>query len=244
MGNPTTFAAIHYASGEPVFIEVEDGLIRSIRPHLNDENAHTTLPMIAPGLVDLQINGYAGRDFNSLPIADGMIAEVIRLLWRQGVTSCYPTVITNSVAAIHDTMTAIAHACDRDKAASRGIAGIHLEGPFISPDDGARGATPASMFGRRIGISFVAGRTRLTDAFASSRCPPNGPAAPTSLQNAAHPAFWFPSATLQPRPIKSRTRCKPAPACPRISATAPISCSPATQTIFGNSLPRTSFGVA
>jgi N-acetylglucosamine-6-phosphate deacetylase len=100
----------------------------------------TNLPLIGPGLVDLQINGYAGRDFNSLPIAPQMVVEVVRLLHREGVTSFFPTIITNSDPAIFDAMTAIARACRENDIADRGIAGIHLEGPFISPDDGARGA--------------------------------------------------------------------------------------------------------
>jgi N-acetylglucosamine-6-phosphate deacetylase len=68
------------------------------------------LPVVAPGLVDLQINGFAGRDFNALPIPPGTVGEVVRLLWREGVTAFYPTVITNSPGAIEQAVRAIAAA--------------------------------------------------------------------------------------------------------------------------------------
>jgi N-acetylglucosamine-6-phosphate deacetylase len=67
---------------------------------------------------------------------------MIRAIWRDGVTSCFPTVITNAPDAITAAMRTIAVACDRDPVTARGVAGVHLEGPFISPDDGARGAHP------------------------------------------------------------------------------------------------------
>jgi N-acetylglucosamine-6-phosphate deacetylase len=61
-------------------------------------------------------------------------------LFREGVTSYYPTVITNSVEEITDAVRTIAEACKEDEISDRVIAGIHVEGPFISPEDGARGA--------------------------------------------------------------------------------------------------------
>lgn len=132
--------AIHYATGEPVSIRMEQGVIRSIEP-LSSENPETLeLAIVAPGLVDLQINGYAGHDFNQVPYPDKMVGEVIRKLWQEGVTSCFPTVITNSDQAIQKALESIALACRQDLVANHGIAGIHLEGPFISPNDGARGA--------------------------------------------------------------------------------------------------------
>jgi N-acetylglucosamine-6-phosphate deacetylase len=127
--------AIHYATGQAISIGIEDGIIRSIDPHEAGD-----FPFVAPGLVDLQINGYAGHDINALPLADDTLGGMIRALWREGVTSCYPTVITNTPEVIVAAMATIARSCERDQVTARGVAGIHLEGPFISPDDGARGA--------------------------------------------------------------------------------------------------------
>lgn len=136
-GGPATgISGIHYSTGESIHVDFQGGKIEKITPR----TPGFSLPTVGPGLVDLQINGYAGRDFNSLPISPEMVVDVVGLLHREGVTSFFPTVITNSDPAIFDAMTAIAQACQGSDIAESGIAGIHLEGPFISPEDGARGA--------------------------------------------------------------------------------------------------------
>jgi N-acetylglucosamine-6-phosphate deacetylase len=95
---------------------------------------------VAPGFVDLQINGYGGYDINAQPLGEDTLSHMIRSIWREGVTTCFPTVITNGPEAILATMKTIAKSCDRDQVVEDGIGGIHLEGPFISPEDGPRGA--------------------------------------------------------------------------------------------------------
>lgn len=108
-----------------------------------DDGETAGLPWIAPGLIDLQINGYAGTDFNTPPISETSVHEVTRKIWRQGVTSYYPTVITNSDGKIRDALAAIARSCRSDAFTAASIKGIHLEGPFLSPIDGPRGAHDA-----------------------------------------------------------------------------------------------------
>src|SRR4051794_20955743 len=119
------FEAIHYATGEPISIVIEHGIIRSIKPIGSEIPQSSNLPMVAQGLVDLQINGYAGHDFNQVPYPDKMVGEVIHKLWQEGVTTCFPTVITNSDQAIQDALESIALACRQDPVADDGIAGIH-----------------------------------------------------------------------------------------------------------------------
>lgn len=75
-----------------------------------------------------------------MPIPEGMTERMTRALWDEGVTTYYPTVITNSSENITQAVRAIAQACDRDPLTQASVHGIHLEGPFISPEDGARGA--------------------------------------------------------------------------------------------------------
>ncbi|KIL40384.1 N-acetylglucosamine-6-phosphate deacetylase [Gordoniibacillus kamchatkensis] len=131
---------LHYLTGAPVRIAIRQGRIAGVEP-LNDPPASLRqLPWIGPGFVDLQINGYAGMDFNTLPIAPHTTSRLSRALWSEGVTSFFPTVITNSEDAILEAVSAIARECEEDEAAGSAVAGIHLEGPFISPEDGARGA--------------------------------------------------------------------------------------------------------
>ncbi len=134
----TLIEGIDYQTAERVLLEINNGKIINIERLPNSKE--NVLPYIGPGLVDLQINGYKGYDFNTLPITKEQIKTVTKLLWEQGVTTYYPTVITNSDEAIEESVATIAEAIISYKAVGDSIPGIHVEGPFISPEDGPRGA--------------------------------------------------------------------------------------------------------
>ena len=92
--------------------------------------AQTRLPrgvFLAPGFIDLQVNGGGGILLNDQPTADGMRA-VARAHCRYGTTACLPTLITDTSEKMR---TAIAAA--RSIAGEDGVLGLHLEGPFINP---------------------------------------------------------------------------------------------------------------
>lgn len=127
-----------YRTGVPIEVTIAEGRIADIR--LLKAEPREQLPWIGPGLVDLQVNGYAGRDFNQAPLAKETVSELTRELWKEGVTTYYPTIITNSEDRISQILGAIAEACREDSLAGRCIGGIHLEGPFLSSEDGPRGA--------------------------------------------------------------------------------------------------------
>jgi len=99
--------------------------------------------MIAPGLTDLQVNGYAGLDLNSDPLLPETVRAISVRLWSEGVTTFFPTIITNSGENIRRFVGVIRDAASRFAEVAEAVGGIHLEGPFISPEDGARGAHPA-----------------------------------------------------------------------------------------------------
>jgi N-acetylglucosamine-6-phosphate deacetylase len=122
-----------YKTGDGISVALKGDAIASVKPGGGDA-------YIAPGLVDLQINGFRGLDFNTLPVPDDLPGRVTRELWTEGVTSYLATIITNASDAIEECVAAIARACSRDDDAATGIAGIHLEGPFIAKEDGPRGA--------------------------------------------------------------------------------------------------------
>lgn len=129
---------IHYQTGQPVRLSIENGIIRHIEScgHSGPE----TLPYVAPGLVDLQVNGFKGIDFNAVPLQTERILQVTRELWREGVTTYFPTITTNAVERIEAELQAV-HAASREEPdCAAAIGGIHLEGPFNSPEDGPRGA--------------------------------------------------------------------------------------------------------
>ncbi|HEX4212176.1 MAG TPA: amidohydrolase family protein [Candidatus Dormibacteraeota bacterium] len=100
-------------------------------------------PRVAPGLVDLQVNGCAGLDFNAPGVDGEAVVAATRHLWANATTSFLPTVITGRSDRIAASMAAIAGAAASDPLIGASIPGIHLEGPFISPENGPRGAHPA-----------------------------------------------------------------------------------------------------
>ncbi|MCL2305977.1 MAG: hypothetical protein FWC43_11600 [Planctomycetaceae bacterium] len=95
--------------------------------------------MPSKGLVDLQVNGFAGVDFNADTLTVREVELACEALHRESVAYFLPTLVTNDPAVLKRNLRTILQADDRDKA---GILGFHLEGPFISPCDGARGAHP------------------------------------------------------------------------------------------------------
>jgi N-acetylglucosamine-6-phosphate deacetylase len=150
MSRQVSIRARHYRTHVPMVITIHEAEIAGIevdevQQTVGGDNDLEKLPFVGPGLVDLQINGYQGLDFNEFPIDPQTVISATRALWKEGVTSYYPTVTTNSDQLIEEAMRAIAQACRIDGDCARGIAGIHLEGPFISPEDGARGAHLATF---------------------------------------------------------------------------------------------------
>lgn len=135
MNRMVTIEGIHYKNNTGIRIEIRDGIISSIESA--DVKNET---YIAPGFVDLQVNGYMGIDFNSLEITETDIEKVCLSLLEQGVTSFYPTVITNSSENILKLVEVISSTVSKNELARQMIAGIHLEGPFLSVEDGPRGA--------------------------------------------------------------------------------------------------------
>lgn len=129
-----------YLTGEPVKLTLEGGLVKDVER--TGEDSETDL-IIAPGLTDLQVNGYAGLDLNNDPLLPETVREISVKLWSEGVTTFFPTIITNSGENIRRSLCAISDACSRFPEVAAAVGGIHLEGPFISPQDGARGAHPA-----------------------------------------------------------------------------------------------------
>lgn len=95
------------------------------------------------GFVDLQVNGYAGVDFNS-PLTVGDLERVCTQLRDDGVASILATVITDDVQRMTQRITELRQARDQSPVVRDVIAGIHIEGPFISPEPGYVGAHPAA----------------------------------------------------------------------------------------------------
>ncbi|HLJ57643.1 MAG TPA: amidohydrolase family protein [Chthonomonadaceae bacterium] len=137
----------HIDTGEVVTVDVEAGRIAAIVPGEHAADLGAPDLWLAPGLCDVQLNGYAGRDFNiAVWGRQGGIEQALReirgLLARTGTALFCPTITTNSREAICESLAAVARALDADPALARSVPGIHVEGPFIAPEDGPRGAHP------------------------------------------------------------------------------------------------------
>jgi N-acetylglucosamine-6-phosphate deacetylase len=96
---------------------------------------------VSPGWIDLQVNGFAGVDYNSPASSHEQIAQSIRAQFACGVTRFFPTVITGSPENITAALGNLASAKE-SVAEGRAMEAFHLEGPYISPHDGPRGAHP------------------------------------------------------------------------------------------------------
>ena len=96
----------------------------------------------APALFDLQINGCDGRSFNSPELTTDAVSHVVQVCRRHGVVGLCPTLVTGSAEALLHGFATVRRACETDAAVARAVPALHLEGPYISPDDGPRGAHP------------------------------------------------------------------------------------------------------
>ncbi len=84
---------------------------------------------LAPGFIDCQVNGGGDVLFNDEPSVEG-IAAIVSAHRQFGTTSLLPTLITDTP----DKMRAALAAANKAAMALPGVAGIHIEGPFISPE--------------------------------------------------------------------------------------------------------------
>ncbi len=121
---------IHIAKGRIVSIR------RAGRGRADWGSRHS---IIAPPLFDIQVNGWGGIDLQSPTLSVEDVCRLSRGMAAHGVGYWIPTLITGPLGLMERTCRIIAQA-RRDPVIRRAIPGIHIEGPFISPHDGPRGA--------------------------------------------------------------------------------------------------------
>jgi N-acetylglucosamine-6-phosphate deacetylase len=98
--------------------------------------------MRGKGFVDLQVNGYLGVDFSSPRLQPEDVARVTAELLSRGTLGYCATIITSPLEVYRRNLPILARAMEQPAVKGR-LLGIHVEGPYISPVDGARGAHPA-----------------------------------------------------------------------------------------------------
>jgi N-acetylglucosamine-6-phosphate deacetylase len=132
----------HFRSGQPVELRLADRIVEVSAP-AGGSTLATDLPWIAPGLVDLQINGYRGHEFGSPQTTVEAVVQIVEQLPAFGVTRFLPTVTTASRETLLHALSVLARAVATVPRVASSVAGVHLEGPYISAADGPRGAHPA-----------------------------------------------------------------------------------------------------
>jgi N-acetylglucosamine-6-phosphate deacetylase len=130
-----------YDTAEGMEITCASGRITAIRPLA--DGADQKLPLVAPGLVDIQVNGFEGQEFSSLDLTPQKVARIVRRHFDFGVTGICPTLTTQSFEVLAHGLRQIAAACEADPLVAHAVVGVHVEGPYITAEDGPRGAHPA-----------------------------------------------------------------------------------------------------
>jgi N-acetylglucosamine-6-phosphate deacetylase len=131
----------HVATDRAVDIRVNAGVIAEVAPP--DPACAPDLGgndlFVAPGLFDIHINGFAGVDFQNPATTADDLARAAREQFRHGTTQFLVTIVSEA----HDRMSAcfrgVARAREERPELARAIPGFHLEGPYISAEDGPRG---------------------------------------------------------------------------------------------------------
>ena len=126
-------------------IIISDGLISGIRPQVDDQrgsdNAERVAGWVIPGFVDTHCHGGGGHDFATTDPQEALAARDLHR--AHGTTSILASLITDEVDILTEQVGTL-----RELVASGDLAGIHLEGPFLSPaKPGAHDPAPVTAPG-------------------------------------------------------------------------------------------------
>ncbi|KAI9326521.1 hypothetical protein BDR26DRAFT_132090 [Obelidium mucronatum] len=119
------------------FVNAESLFFQGFQPDVivdfgDDKDPGRKRPLIVPGFIDLQINGYFGHDFADTHNLEAGLTEVAKGLLQYGVTSFLPTVVTSLPETYANVLPIIASQRGPKKGQAE-ILGAHCEGPFLNP---------------------------------------------------------------------------------------------------------------
>lgn len=139
--NSGTIRGKHFATGKPIELTWQNGRIESVSPA---PNAAPNL-WLAPGLVDLQVNGYGGIDFQQDDLNPDNLLTAVRALNQAGCTRFLLTLITDDWSHLTNRLRHIRQLRETSALLRHAIAGWHIEGPFLSAEPGYCGAHDPSF---------------------------------------------------------------------------------------------------
>ncbi len=129
-----------FPDGNPARIEVREGRITTVAPVNSLDESPDSERWIVPGFFDVQVNGFAGRSFAEPGLTVEDVEFIARAQLSTGTTRLLPTLVTAHLDALCHQLSVLADAMERIPLVRAMCPGIHLEGPFIHPEDGPRGA--------------------------------------------------------------------------------------------------------
>ncbi len=130
------YRGVSVATGKTLEVRIEQGQIHEVR----EIKPSKDLPYLSPGFFDLQINGHRGIDYSGEDLTPEKVLEVCRSVAKTGTTRHFATIITRPKERILANLRILTEARNRYSFVRASILGVHLEGPFISEEDGPRGA--------------------------------------------------------------------------------------------------------
>jgi N-acetylglucosamine-6-phosphate deacetylase len=130
---------IFYLDESPILLTINNGFIDRIERKTSIGKTVQSKYYIAPGLIDNQVNGYMNVAFAGEGLTVDGIRKATEALWIEGVTTYLPTLTTNTHQLLKNNFSILTEAV-KDAEIGLSIPGYHLEGPYISPVDGYRGA--------------------------------------------------------------------------------------------------------
>src|SRR5262245_27444741 len=140
--NQGEICARHFRSGDPVRVIWQNGRINAIL-RSNKPDAHDY--WVAPALVDLQVNGFGGVDFQQDDLSLGSLVTATRRLRLAGCGRYLLTLITDEWVRMLLRLRDLRELRERSADLRHAIAGWHIEGPFLSAEPGFCGARDPSV---------------------------------------------------------------------------------------------------
>jgi N-acetylglucosamine-6-phosphate deacetylase len=134
----------HIATGQVVDVLVNDasGLITDVAPPdpARAPDAGSRELLVAPGLLDIHINGFAAVDFQNPDLTADDLGRATREQLRHGTTQYLVTIVSETRDRMTACFRAVLRALEQRSELARAVPGFHVEGPYLSAEEGPRGA--------------------------------------------------------------------------------------------------------